>query len=298
MIQNDQQISLHDLVLAHVEDETSSYHRIVKDTLGENETEEFVRRVGVHYKTRNKFLLTTKATRMCTTMAAKDPDLILQMIDVATLPNHMFPMWFEWDQHDRLGVAPDETQDKMAGFLAWKEFATGDAINIVTWGSADLEDAGGSLVGCILWPKTGIEWKSALGNNEESMAIDRLDKERARLLGWNWVAQQQDDEHIRKLVDRVTWSVGTLTGMSFGRIVAKSYRTKMDKEAIADTLRSSMDACADDMRMAAAVLALKARKTLVEKRPKVVPQHHEKAGRSTGLDMTLLDMFQAHEQPK
>ena len=298
MIQNDQQISLHDLALAHVEDETSSYRRLLPNSLGENEVEEFMRRNLPLYKTRNRYLLTTKATRMCSMMAKKDPDLIIQMIDVATLPNHLFPMWFEWDQHDRLGQAPDESQDKIAGFLAWKEFATGEAVNIVTWGSSDLKGAGASLVGCILWPKTGIEWKPALGNNEESMAIDRLDTQRARLLGWNWVSEQKDNTDIMKLASRVTWNAGTVTGVSFGRVIAKSYRTRFGKESVADTLRSAMDACPDDMRMAAAVLALKARNTLIEKKPKPIPAHHEKAGRVNNIDMMLLDMFQAHELPK
>ena len=59
-----------------------------------------------------------------------------------------------------------------------------------------------------------------------------------------------------------------------------------------------MDACSEDMRMAAAVLALKTRKTLFEKTPKAIPAHHEKAGRSTGPNLMLLDMFQAHETTK
>lgn len=298
MIQNDQQISLHDLVLAHVENPDSSYHRVLDHTIGQNEVDDFLRRNLGNYKTKNRFLLTKKATRMCSMMAAKDPELIIQMIDVATLPSTAFPMWCEWDQHDRLGAAPDETQDKIAGFLAWKEFATGDAVNIVTWGSADLTNAGGSLVGCMLWPKSGVEWKPALGNNEESSAIDRLDNERARLLGWNWIAQQQDNADIVKLTERVSWNVGTLTGMSFGRVLAKSYPTRMGKESISDAVRSSMDACSEDMRMAAAVLALKARNTLVEKKQKAIPAHHEKAGRINNVDMMLLDMFQAHEAVK
>lgn len=296
MIQTDELISLHSLVDAQIENPSSSFFRTLKDTISEHETADFERRIKPLYKTKNRFVLTSAATKMCAIMANKDPDLIIRMLDEATAPTYPTPIWVEWDKMDQLGHPPDDAQDKMAGFIAWKEFSTGDGVNAVHWGSVDLVGAGCSIAGMILWPKSGIDWKPALGTGEENIAIDRLDTERARLMGWNWIAaQQQAGADIRSLASRATWSVGSMTGFSFGRVVAKSYKHRMDKASIEDSFRAAMDAADGDMRMTTAVLALKHRGVLVEKKPKPVPQHHEKAGRIVA-EYTLLDVRRVHEE--
>lgn len=295
MIQTDELISLHSLVQAQIDNDDSAFYRVLNNTLGEHEIEDYCRRIKPLYKTRDRFLLTSQATKMCAIMANKDPDLINRMIDEATTPNYSHPVWIEWDKMDQLGHPPDAAQDKMAGFLAWREFSTGAGVNAVHWGSSDLVGAGCAIAGMTLWPKTGIELRSSLGTGEENIAIDRLDTERARLMGWNWIAAQKDGADIRSLVNRASWCVGSMTGFSFGRVISKSYKNQMDKASIEDSFRSVMDSSSDDMRMTAAVLALKHRGALVEKKPKPIPQHHEKAGR-VAAEYTLLDVRRIHEE--